>query len=68
MEHTHSPQPRSQALSTSVSTSGADREAQREQFRLRRVQALAALLESRRDLRGVSAVADHLDDAVRWTA
>jgi hypothetical protein len=58
MEHTHSPQP-----STPVR-----REAQREQFRLRRVQALTALLDQRRDLRGVSAVADHLDDAVRWSA
>lgn len=58
MEHTHSPQP-----STPVRG-----EAQREQFRLRRVQALTALLDHRRDLRGVSAVADHLDDAVRWSA
>lgn len=64
MEHTHSAPP----LSQPRSTSRADREAQREQFRLRRVQALTALLESRRDLRGVSAVADHLDDAVRWSA
>ena len=60
MENTHSPQP--------PSTSRARREDQREQFRLRRVQALTALLESRQELRGVSAVADHLDDAVRWTA
>ncbi len=64
MEHTHSPQPQS----TSTYTSRTRREAQREQFRLRRVQALTALLENRRELRGVSAVADHLDDAVRWTA
>ena len=40
----------------------------RELFRLQRVQALTSLLESRSDLRGVSPVADHLDDAVRWTA
>ena len=64
MEDTHSPQPRG----LPESTSRARREDQREQFRLRRVQALTALLESRHDLRGVSAVADHLDDAVRWTA
>jgi short subunit dehydrogenase-like uncharacterized protein len=32
------------------------------------VGALTALLETRRDLRGVSSVADHLDDAVRWSA
>lgn len=62
MEHTHSPQPSAPA---STPTRG---EAQREQFRLRRVQALTALLDQRRDLRGVSAVADHLDDAVRWSA
>ena len=60
MEHTHSPQPQF--------PSRARREEQREQFRLRRVQALTALLDSRRELRGVSAVADHLDDAVRWSA
>lgn len=62
MEHTHSPQP---STPTSTPIRG---EAQREQFRLRRVQALTALLDQRRDLRGVSAVADHLDDAVRWSA
>jgi len=44
------------------------REEQRELFRLRRVGALTALLEERADLRGVSRVADLLDDAVRWTA
>ena len=60
MEPTHSPQ--------SQSTSRARREEQREQFRLRRVHALTALLDNRRELRGVSAVADHLDDAVRWSA
>ncbi len=60
MENTHSPQPQP--------TSRSHRETQREQFRLRRVQALTALLETRRELRGVSAVADHLDDAVRWSA
>ena len=44
------------------------REEHRELFRLRRVAALTALLETRRDLRGVIRVADHLDDAVRWSA
>jgi hypothetical protein len=44
------------------------REEHRELFRLRRVGALTALLETRSDLRGVSNVADHLDDAVRWSA
>ena len=44
------------------------REERRELFRLNRVQALTALLEQREDLRGVSKVADQLDDAVRWSA
>ena len=50
---------------TSVVPTPAER---RERFRLDRVQALAALLAQRHDLRGVSPVADHLDDAVRWSA
>jgi hypothetical protein len=40
----------------------------RKQLRLRHAQALAALMEERADLRGVHALADHIDDAVRWTA
>lgn len=43
------------------------REERRELFRLDRVRALSALLGTRAELRGVSAVADHLDDAVRWS-
>lgn len=50
------------------STTRRSRAEERELFRLRRVGALVALLEQRTDLRGVSLVADHLDDAVRWTA
>ncbi|WP_395695760.1 hypothetical protein [Nocardioides sp.] len=41
---------------------------QRTQLRLRHAQALASLMEERTDLRGVHALADHFDDAVRWTA
>lgn len=37
-------------------------------LRLRHAQALTALLEERTDLRGVHAFADHVDDAVRWSA
>ena len=44
------------------------REQRRELFRLNRVQALTALREQRRALRGGPQVADHLDDAGRWTA
>ena len=41
---------------------------QRAALRLRHAQALTTLMEERTDLRGVHALADHLDDAVRWTA
>ncbi len=41
---------------------------QRITLRLRHAQALTALLEERTDLRGVHAFADHVDDAVRWSA
>ncbi|MBZ5739028.1 hypothetical protein [Nocardioides mangrovi] len=40
----------------------------RTQLRLRHAQALTSLMEERTDLRGVHALADHFDDAVRWTA
>ena len=42
--------------------------AKRTQLRVRHAQALTSLMEERSDLRGVHALADHLDDAVRWTA
>lgn len=45
-----------------------DRSDARRDFRLRRTGALTSLLSEREDLRGVHAVADLLDDAVRWTA
>lgn len=41
---------------------------QRTTLRLRHAQALTALMEERHDLRGVHALADHFDDAVRWSA
>lgn len=41
---------------------------QRTALRLRHAQALTSLMEERADLRGVHALADHFDDAVRWTA
>jgi hypothetical protein len=40
----------------------------RNQLRVRHAQALTSLMEERTDLRGVHALADHFDDAVRWTA
>ena len=41
---------------------------QRAALRLRHAQALTSLMDERTDLRGVHALADHFDDAVRWSA
>jgi hypothetical protein len=41
---------------------------QRTKLRLRHAQALTSLMEERADLRGVHALADHFDEAVRWSA
>jgi hypothetical protein len=41
---------------------------QRTRLRLRHTQSLTALMDERSDLRGVHALADYFDDAVRWTA
>ena len=41
---------------------------QRERLRLRHSQALTTLMGTRSDLRGVTALADLVDDAVRWSA
>ena len=41
---------------------------QRAKLRLRHAQALTTLMEERRDLRGVHALADYFDEAVRWSA
>ena len=40
----------------------------RADLRSRHAQRLARLMEERADLRGVHALADFVDDAVRWTA
>jgi hypothetical protein len=54
---------------TSQQTGGVDRLAeQRAQLRVRHAAALTALMEERADLKGVHALADHFDDAVRWSA
>ncbi|WKN48785.1 hypothetical protein [Nocardioides sp. Arc9.136] len=42
--------------------------AQRVALRLRHSQALARLMEERDDLRGVHALADFVDDSLRWSA
>lgn len=41
---------------------------QRERLQTRHSHALTSLMDSRRDLRGVHALADLVDDAVRWSA
>ncbi|GAW50340.1 MULTISPECIES: hypothetical protein [unclassified Nocardioides] len=41
---------------------------QRVQLKLRHAQALTTLMVERDDLRGVHALADYFDDAVRWSA
>jgi hypothetical protein len=41
---------------------------QRTTLRLRHAHALTSLMAERDDLRGVHALADHFDDAVRWSA
>lgn len=46
----------------------ADLLERRRRLRLEHAQAVVSLLAERSDLRGVHALADHVDDAVRWTA
>ncbi len=41
---------------------------QRTELRLRHAQRLTSLMDERTDLRGVHALADYFDDAVRWSA
>jgi hypothetical protein len=41
---------------------------QRAALRVRHAQKLTALMEARDDLRGVHALADFVDDSVRWSA
>ena len=41
---------------------------QRKRLQTQHTEALARLMETRRDLRGVHALADFVDDAVRWSA
>ncbi|WP_243058652.1 hypothetical protein [Nocardioides sp. SR21] len=40
----------------------------RTNLRLRHAQAITSLMEERTDLRGVHALADYFDEAVRWSA
>ena len=41
---------------------------QRERLQNRHSEALARLMDTRRDLRGVHALADFVDESVRWSA
>ncbi|MDZ5619771.1 hypothetical protein SFC88_02980 [Nocardioides sp. HM23] len=54
---------------TTSSGTPADRSLERRAaLRSRHAQGLTRLMEERADLRGVHALADFVDDAVRWTA
>ena len=44
------------------------RRAQRDGLRLRHAHSLGRLMATRHDLRGVHALADLVDESVRWTA
>ena len=45
-----------------------ERRDQRHALKSRHSQSLSRLMEARADLRGVHALADFVDDSVRWTA
>lgn len=45
-----------------------ERRAQRSSLKAKHAQSLTKLMGTRSDLRGVHALADQLDDAIRWTA
>ena len=49
-------------------TDGADSSARRSALKAKHAESLTRLMGTRNDLRGVHALADHLDEAVRWTA
>ena len=54
-----------------ITTTERDDDEPREQraaFRTRHSHALTTLMEAREDLRGVHALADFVDDSVRWSA
>lgn len=53
---------------TSTPDHDLDRLRQRTDLRVRHAQRLTSLMEERSDLRGVHALADYFDDAVRWSA
>lgn len=56
------------ASTTDLKTAADKLGEQRAALRLRHSQRLTALMETRRDLRGVHALADFIDDSVRWSA
>ena len=56
------------ATTTDIATAADRLGEQRAALRLRHSQRLTALMEARNDLRGVHALADFVDDSVRWSA
>ena len=56
------------ATTTAVTRIGDDRaRVQQARLRSRHAQGLTTLMDARTDLRGVHALADFVDDAVRWS-
>ena len=53
---------------TDIKTAADKLGEQRAALRLRHSQRLTALMDTRSDLRGVHALADFVDDSVRWSA
>lgn len=51
-----------------TSSEADPRRDRRAALRARHAQGITRLMEQRADLRGVHALADFVDDAVRWTA
>ena len=56
------------ASTTDLKTAADKLGEKRAALRLRHSQRLTALMEARNDLRGVHALADFVDDSVRWSA
>ncbi len=64
MNETPTPEPADEPADDLV----AQRADHRDVLRTRHTQGLARLMTERGDLRGVHALADFVDDALRWTA
>lgn len=70
MDQTTSPETQNgRPVDSTHESDGVDRSLERRHaLRTRHAQGLSRLMKERTDLRGVNALADFVDDAVRWTA